>query len=849
MRSNLRLTIILLSAVLSCFFPAELHAQKITRVQGKIIDAQTKEPLPFVSVVFEGKNIGTNTDFDGKYNLETQWASGKIQVSCLGYHPASKDIIIGKNQVVDFELEPTMVRIEGVEVVAKKKRYKNKNNPAVELIKKVIDHKATNRKENFDFVEYDKYKKVEFDLNNITDQFRERRALKDFQFIFDHIDTSEVNGKPYLPVFLEETLSHIYYRKSPKTKKEHISGSKMIGFEDYIDTDGIDIILENMYQDVNLYDNNIVFLTNQFVSPISSTAPLVYKFHIMDTLEYKGTSVIDLAFRPRNEQDLAFIGNMYITNDQHYNLVKAEMKFSDGINLNFINDLHILQEFENHGDSCWLMDKESLIVDYNIGERSLGIFGKKTIHYDNYKLNENRPDSLYNGVETVIKEPGYEERDSLFWHQNRLVELSEKEKGIYTMVDSIYEVPSFTRALDVLKFVMVGYINMGPIDIGPFNSLYSFNDVEGARLRIGGRTSDEFSKRFRVDGYLMYGFGDERFKYSGGVTWALNDQPIVSKKRHTVNLLIKRGTKFPGMDLELVSEGNFFLSFTRGVADKMIYYDLVKMEHVRDWAGGITTTTSFSKMNQAPGGMLKFEGENFVLNKINSTEISTTIRFAPNQKFYQGITYRTQLDTKYPILTFSYTQGIKGLFAADHTYSKLRFNIYKRFAVSPIGNTYVEAEAGKIFGEGLPFPLLSIPRANQTYAYQFRSYNLMNFLEFISDQYVSLSVEHHFYGFLFNKIPLIKHLKFREVVSFKGLYGGISDENNPAVTPGLLAFPTDAEGNTSTFLFGNKPYMEVSVGVENIFKFFRVDLVKRLTYLDNPNVSSLGVRAKLKFDF
>ncbi len=641
-------------------WPQVTISQEITRVEGLVIDAITKEPLPFVAVAFVGKDIGTNTDFDGQYSLETQWASDKIQFSYLGYLPAVAEIKIGESQQIDIELEPSAVNLADVEVIAKKKRYKNKGNPAVELIRKVIDNKERNRKEQFDYCEFDKYKKVQFDLNNITEEFTSRRVFKDYQFMFEHIDTSKINGKPYLPVFLEETVSKMYTRKTPAATREFIRGVRMVGLENYLDTEGVNIMVENLYQDVDLYDNNVIFLTNQFVSPLSVSAPLVYKFHIIDTIDYHGVPVIDLAFHPRNSHDFAFSGNILISNDDRYALVRAEIKIADGINLNFVDDLQLVQEFEQQEGGSWLISRDELVVDFSVSKKNLGIFGRKTIYYDHYRLNEEQPDSIFNGIEVAVKEPGFDARDTTFWQNNRLEALSAQENNIYTMVDSIQQVPSFTRAMDVLLFFVEGYINVGPIDIGPFNSFFSFNAVEGSRLRLGGRTSDQLSEKFRLEGHFTYGFKDRRFKYAANAIWSLNDQPVVSKRRHTLQVMYEKETRFPGMDLELLSDDNFILSFTRGMPDKLLYYDKFKLEHIRDWGSGVSTTVNFETQQQAPGGSLTFEGEDFVMKDINSSEVSASVRFAPNEQFYQGTNYRTPMNTKYPIFKLSYTQGLKG---------------------------------------------------------------------------------------------------------------------------------------------------------------------------------------------
>ena len=847
---NFKYYILINVVVLIFFFNAKpVAAQKMTKVRGTVIDAKTKEPLPFVNIIFVGKNIGTITDYNGKYSIETQWASNKLKASFIGYESQYKNIIKEKNQVVNFQLEPNAITLDEAVVISKKKRYRNKNNPAVELIKKVVKNKNLNRKEHLDYYQYNKYEKIEFDLNNITEKFRKRKVFKNFQFIFNYVDTAEINGKPFLPIFLKETTSKVYYRKKPKKEKEYIEGVKMIGFHDYIDNEGVGFMIDNMYQDIDIYNNNITLLTNQFVSPISNIAPTIYKFHIIDTVDVNGYNCINLAFQPRNKQDFTFKGNLYVTNDDRYSVVKVDMRVMDDINLNFVNDMQIIQEFSFINNEAWMITRDEIIIDFNIGKTGTGMFGKKTVFYNKYEFNIEIPDTIFNGIEKKDFTEGYNSKGEEFWKENRIEELNEQEKNIYVMVDSVQNVPAFRRTMDVIMLLVAGYWNFNKIDVGPVNTFYSFNDIEGFRLRVGGRTSDKFSKTFRLDGFVVYGFKDEQFKYSIRATQSLNKRPLKERPQHTIMAMYQRETNFPGMEMMFINEDNFFLSFKRGVADKIFYYDMFKVEHYKDWGNDISTTISLKHTIQKAGGNWSFSYDDYTMNHITSSEIITKIRFAPNEKYYQGMDYKTPVISKYPIFQLTYTQGLKDVFNSDFQYSKLKFNFFKRFYLSPIGFTNFEVEAGKVFTDAIPYTNLFIHRANQTYSYQLRSYNLMNFLEFVSDEYASLFIEHHFNGFILNKIPLFKRLKWRAIISAKGIYGGLTDANNPEKTEGLMNFPTDENGNPTTYTLSAKPYAEVSVGIGNILKFFRVDLVKRMTYLDNPHVQEYGIRARFKFDF
>ncbi len=673
--------------------------------------------------------------------------------------------------------------------------------------------------------------------------------MHDYQFIFQYVDTSQLNGKPYLPIFLQETISKMYYRKSPKTSKEYISAINTIGMDDYIDNEGLDFVLDNLYSDINLYDNDIKLLTLQFVSPISPLAPSVYKFHIKDTAMIEGYHCIELLFQPRNKADFAFKGSLFITNDSTYSLKKATMKVAEGINLNFVNDLAIEQNFDRIDDGSWIKTQDKLTIDFNLLQKGMGIFGKRSVHTSHYLFNTPRHDSIYSGVEHKLIAEDYRDKDSIYWQTNRTKKLSQEEADIYVMMDSIQEIPSFKRTMDIITLLTAGYWNAGKIDIGPLGSFYSWNSVEGSKISIGGRTSDKFSTKKQLDGHIAYGFKDKRFKYALGFKQSLNKKDIKARKYHYISAHYETGTRFPSMTPLFVRNDNVMLSFKRGKADKMLYFDKCNIGHHKNWGNGISTAISAQYYKQKPAGSLAFIYEDGrIMPNIISSEVTTIWRYAPNEAYYQGSKKQRRIFNKFPIFQLTYVHAFKNILGSHYTYDKLRLTVFKRYYLSVLGFTDTEIEGGKIFGK-VPYPLMFLHRANQTYAYQLRSYNLMNFLEFVSDEYVSLFVEHHFNGFIFNKIPIVKRLKLRSLLTFKAIYGRVTAQNNPSNNPNIMLFPTDDKGHTSTYTLKAKPYIEMSIGVGNIFKLIRIDLVKRLTYLDHPNVSEYGIRARMKIEF
>ncbi|MFB0925286.1 MAG: DUF5686 family protein, partial [Vicingaceae bacterium] len=560
------------------------NAQDVTRIKGTVLDSKTKEPLPFVNVTFKGANIGTTTDFDGKYNLETQWAKPTLAASFVGYKTLYKSVVIGKNQTIDFLLKNDAIEMETFVVKADKKRYKNKGNPAVALIKKVIEHKDDNRKESQEFYEYDKYEKIEIDLNNITEDFLNKKWLKKLEVVKDYIDTSEVNGKPYLPIFLRETASKMYYRKKPKTLKEYQTGSKMTGFDGYLDDNGISFIMDKLYQDVDIYDNNIDLLSNQFTSPISPLGSTIYKYFIIDTLEVNGRSCINLAFTPR--ADFAFKGSLYVLNDSlTYAITKVEMSVADEININFVQDLKLDQEFTLYNDSVWMLSKDKLIIDYNLTKKGRGMFGKKVVHYDNFVFNQPAPDKIYSRVEKIIKEEDMSNRTDSFWVENRPDTLTKQELGVYAMIDSVQKIPAFKRAMNIAFLLISGWQTIGPIEIGPLPAMYSFNDVEGFRLRAGFRTNQKFSKKNMLEAYGAFGFKDKEWKYLFAATHSFN-KDFLTNPQNRIKVSYQHETIFPGQDLQFLNDDNFLLSFKRGNSDQMIFFDAYKIDYNKESYSG-----------------------------------------------------------------------------------------------------------------------------------------------------------------------------------------------------------------------------------------------------------------------
>jgi hypothetical protein len=822
-----------------------------TIVKGKITDAVTNEPLPFVAAVYIKTTTGTTSDINGNYYLTGRMISGKVKFSCLGYESLEVQIAPGQIQTRDVRMKPLSKKLGEVVIKPKKNRYRNKENPAVALILKVIENKSQNRKEGLDYFEYEKYEKTQFALSNFSDKLQNKKALKKFKFVFNNVDSTKLPGTKILPVYLKETLSDYYFRRSPETTKEIIKANKTVSFEGYIDNQGMSEYLRYLYQDINIYNTDITFLTNQFLSPIAGSATVFYRYFIQDTSLVSGKKCVKLFFSPRNKTDMLFQGFMYIALDSSYAVKRIEMSVNKDINLNWAKEVNIVQEYDQIQGRGWLLSTDEISIDFGISKNSIGIFGQRVISYKNYKINEPQADSVYKGV-YFTQSKDADEKSSAYWETHRHLQLSNSEKGVYTVIDSVKRIPAFRRTMDIMMLLLAGYKDMGYFEIGPVSTFYSYNPIEGVRLRLGGRTTSKLSKKIYFESYLAYGNTDNKFKYYLGTSYSLTNRTIYNFPVKSLKISVQDETKIPGQELQFVQEDNILLSIKRGDNNKLLYNKTFKIEQLNEFANHFSYTLGYSFTRQTAAGTLYFNPSEYKpladrTPHLNISEVSINLRFAPHEQFYQGKLYRTPIANKYPIIQLQFAFGSKAL-NNDYDYRNLRFTFYKRFYPTVIGYTDVIFEAGKIFGK-VPYPLLAIHRANQTYSYQIASYNLMNFLEFVSDKYVSLNIDHCFNGFIFNKIPLLNKLKLREVATCKVLYGSLDNRNNPELHSDLYKFPADESGTPITYTLEKKPYIEVSAGVSNIFKFFRIDIVKRLSYLDHPDVSDIGIRARFKFDF
>jgi hypothetical protein len=797
-----------------------------TVVRGTVIDATTLEPLPYVNVAFKGTKIGTVTDFDGKYVLDSYYASDSVVCSSVGYSRQTTKIRLDREQTVDFSLESSSLELETFVI-----RASEHENPAHPIIRNVLKYKPVNNREKLEAYEYEVYNKVEFDLNNLTEKFTEKKLFKPFDFIFDNIDTSDT--KAYLPLFMTESLSDFYYRQQPKSEKEVIKATKISG----IKNESISQFLGDMYQNVNIYDNYIYVFGKNFISPISNSGFSHYKYYLTDSTFIDNKWCYLIEYKPKHKQELTFEGEMWV-NDTTYAVKQVEATIAANANINFISDLRVIQAYDQVEDEIWMLTKDDLVIDFNLGEKTMGMYGRKSTSYKDFVINKPREDAFYFGAENIILSEGVNDKDDLFWEGARHDSLTTNQKKIYTMVDSLKAVPRFNTYVDILTLVISGYKEVGKFEIGPYFTTYSYNPVEGNRLRLGGRTSNAFSTRLMFEGYGAYGFKDEEWKYSGGFLYFLEKKPRV-----WIEGKYSRDIEQLGQSDNAFQQDNLLSSaFRRNPNDKLTLVEDVQVALINEWFDGFSSGVEVQKRDmQARGGLIYervVDASPVSVPEISTTEMKLQARFAYKEKYVYGEFERVSLGTRFPVITAKASLGVKGVLGGNYEYQKLQVGIQHGLRMGAYGNLDYRFEGGKFFGGALPYPLLFLHQGNETFFYDETSYNTMNFFEFISNEYIAGAATWHMEGLFLNRIPLLRKLKWREVLSIKGVMGRFDDVNNEALT-----LPENS------FSLEKGPFGEAGIGIENIFKVLRIDALWRLSYLDNPNIVKFGIRAKFQIDF
>lgn len=832
-------------------------------IQGVVTDSLTNEPIPYLSVFYEGKGVGSITDNDGNYKVETRKGWNKLTFSAVGYVTKVVNIIPGVTKNLNVRMRPDDIMLDEVVVKPKREKYSRKNNPAVELMKKVIAHKKNNKLSENDYYQYNKYQKITMSLNDVTPEMLEKGMYKKMPFLKDQIELCEETNKFILPISVDETASQKIYRKHPKSEKTIIKGMSSTGVNELFATgDMLSTVLKDVFTDVNIYDNDIRLLQYPFISPISSSDAIsFYKFYIMDTTFVDKDKCFHLTFVPNNSQDFGFTGHLYVLADSSYTVKKCTMNLPKKSGVNFVDNMDIIQEFEQLPNGEWVLKTDDMIVEMTLMKIMQGFQIRRTTRYSDYAFDE-LPQQLFKRKGAEIKEADAMMRGDDFWNQYRPVPLTQTESSMDMLVKRLEQMPGFKYVIFVLKAFIENFVETGTkehpskVDIGPVNTMISNNYIDGLRLRMSAQTTANLNPHLFFKGYYAYGFKDHRSKYMGEVEYSFNKKEYLPREfpKNSITFSYQYDVMSPTDKFLKTDKDNVFVSFKTSTVDQMSYVRNIALKYENETQFGLKTTVEVKHSTDEPTGGLAYitnDNQKTLVPEIQTMEASLAFRYAPGETFVNTKQRRIPVSFDAPVFTLSHTAGFKGVLGGEYNYNLTEIGLYKRFWFSSWGKIDMFVKGGAQWNK-VPFPLLIMPAANLSYILQRETFNLINNMEFLNDRYASLDVSWDLNGKIFNRIPLLKKLKWREAIGFKMLYGHLTDKNNPMKHPGdseLFLFPT-RDGRPTSFVMDPKtPYMECSVGIHNIFKILHIDYVRRLNYLDHPDANKWGVRFMVMMTF
>lgn len=831
-----------------CIFTLMVYFQQVMGQQkfsGQIVDVTTGEGIPLASVKIVGTNQGTSCDSSGIFSL-----SGilkfpfQLSVSAVGY----KETLRSYDSLpinLEITLEHSEQRIEAVEI-SRKKKYQNRN-PAVEIIEQVIKHKKINRLENQPKLHFQQYDKLQFGLVNPSDKYHKR--MGNMAFVFKNLDTTSSPGNRLLTIFMQEQLSDVYAQNEPKDYKKVVKSQKQTELDKrFVNNHNIQSYLSYLFQDVEIYDENIFLINKLFVSPIANNAPTFYKYYISDTLQTDQGTFIELLFEPRNKRDLLLSGKLHITMDSRYAVRLAELRANKESNLNWVNEIKINLQFRPNKERYMYLSESDVDIIFGVRGND-AVFGRKsTINYD-HNFAPSFPNTVFKGAPTQVLPQAKE--NQILLSEQRPVQLTPVEQNVYTNIDSLNDNRTFKTLLAIGYVLGQGFYPFGPVEVGPLEYLYSRNNIEGNRIRLGGRTTSAFSEKLFLEGYLAYGLKDREIKYFLRPTLSLNGESVVNFPAHYIQVAIQHDIFDPGRNLGFKKGDSFFQSIRSTRPTKWMDTYAYQLKHLFEFGNHLSLQSSFLHHKRRAIGDLAFISSadpNISIPEINTNELEFILRWAPNEKFYYRNLVRSTVVEHYPVFNLQYNRGLKGFWNGAYQFDALRASVSKRFFLKQFGFADATLAGGKIWGT-LPYPLLELPDVYREEDRHVIDFSMMQSMEFVADEYVRFSFQHQLEGFIFNKIPLVKKLNLREIWGVKMFYGDLSDNNNPYLSDNVIRFDRNNEGQTMTYIMDKSPYWEGSVGIDNIFRILRVEYVRRLNYLELPNVDKDSYRVSIHLNF
>lgn len=846
-------------------------------VSGIVVDAKSGSPLPFVNVYYEGKGVGAATDENGNFSVPYRKGWNILTISSVGFKKMEIPIS-GPIENLKVRLEVNSQTIKGVSIKGKRKKYDRKNNPAVELMRKVIAAKKHSDLRRHDYFSYQKYERRTFALNEFTEKVFDDEHFKKLPFLKERVETCPETGKLILPISVDETFSKRIFKKDGNIDKTIVEGRNSTGLNEFFNTGDIaTTMIEDVFTDVDIYDNNIHVLQSEFVSPLSSSSGIsFYRYFIADTLDVDGIRCIEVTFTPNNSQDFGFNGSLYIMTDSTYRVHKATMNLPHNNAVNFVSDMYVSQEFETLPTGEQVIVNDNMIVQISVIGSFTKFHIKRDTYYSNYSLEEiPEKEFKFLGKERLLADAMM--KDNKYWNSVRPEPLTEKESTMDDFLKKMESTKGFKFVLFVAKAFIENFVETSTdrekpskVDIGPINTIFSQNFVDGFRLRMSAQTTANLNPHLFAKGYVAYGFKDHKWKGMGELTYSFNKKAYLPREFPVNNLTVtyQYDDASPSDIFMPTDKDNVFTSFRWTKVNHMNYVQKLRVLYEREWENGLRLTAQVKKESNEATAALFYQpldgtgtpspDKNLHINKFEMADVMIGLRFQPGATYINTKQRRIATNNDSPIFELNHTIGLKNVLGNDYTYNYTEAKVYKRLYLSSWGkiDTYVK---GGIQWNKVPFPLLIMPAANLSYIKERETFSLIDNMEFMNDRFVSIMSGWDMNGKILNRIPLIRKLKWREYIGFNMLWGTLTDKNNPFLAKNagdsrLFYFPGEFRKDgtfkyQSRVMDKNKPYFEVVAGIHNIFKILHVEYVRRLNYLDNPDIDKWGIRIMLRMTF
>ena len=820
-----------------------------TLLQCYVVDWQTGDSIPYANAVYRNLKLGALSDADGHFSIARK-VGEQLTITAVGYKPRHIKITAHTSRELKVTLIADSKQLQGIVVKAKRRhKYSRKDNPAVELMRRVIAAKKQTHLENHDYYQYDKYQKVTMAINNLTPDELEGSMFKKAPWLLDQVETCPYNNKLILPISVDETLTQHLYRNSPRDEKDIVLGQSTKGISKLIQTgEALNTIVKDLFKDINLYDDQIDLLQKRFPSPIGSTAISFYHFYIDDTVYVNQDQCIRLQFMPANQQDFGFRGELYVLNDSSLHVKKCDMQLPANTGVNFVDAMKFQQEFTKLSNGEWALTTDNMIAELKLTDLLQRAIVIRTTGMTNYAFAPIE-DKQFKGKAKIIYDANAKMRDNEFWVAHRTTQLTKSEAGMDSFIKRMASTKHFKWVIFASKALIENFIETGSedkpskFDIGPVNTFISKNLVDGIRLRASARTTAKLNPHWFFEGYYAYGTKSRRSYYDAKVTYSFNKpeyQPIEFPVR-TISFESTSDVESPSDKYLKHNKDNIFMTFRPVKVEQMYFVNRQKINFNWETDYGLATSLELRTESNRPTGKLVYEKmDGTLVDKLRVSEVSLGFNYRPGQSYVNSKQKRMTVNLDAPEFNVKHTMGIKHFLGGDFNSNLTEVSIYKRFWLGSWGHIDTRVQGGAQWNK-VPFQFLITPPVNTSYFEHQGTFNLMKGLEFLNDRYAQFNLAWDLEGKIFNRLPLIKKLKWREYVAFKGMWGHLTDKNNPYLPQNandteLYKFPVD------TRVMTRDPYMEFVVGVHNIFKFLEVDYVRRLTYTNTPGISKNGIR-------